>query len=100
MVPTAKKYLDIVRQILLERLSPYDAKIILFGSMARGDYWRASDIDVAVLPGKKIPAGLLSELREEFEESQIPYHIELIHLTIVLKSFADRVLETGLPWSD
>lgn len=100
MAKSIEKYLEMVRQILLQRLSPYNAKIILFGSMARGDHWRASDIDVAVLPGEKLPAGLFSELREEFEESQIPYHIELIDLTMVPKSFAERVLETGLQWRD
>jgi predicted nucleotidyltransferase len=95
-----EKYLNMVRQILLQRLSPYNAKLLLFGSMARGDFWRASDIDVAVLPDKKLPVGLLSELREQLEDSNIPYRVELVDLSTVSKNFAKRVMETGISRSD
>jgi predicted nucleotidyltransferase len=95
-----ENYLNMVRQILLQRLSPYNAKLLLFGSMARGDFWRASDIDVAVLPDKKLPVGLLSELREQLEDSNIPYRVELVDLSTVSKNFAKRVMETGISRSD
>jgi len=38
----------------LEEFLPLKAKIILFGSVARGDYRCDSDIDIAIISKRKI----------------------------------------------
>jgi len=43
-----QKYLEALRRILLNRLGAYETRIFLLGSMARGDFRRTSDIDIAV----------------------------------------------------
>lgn len=93
------KHMEAVRSILSDRLDAYEAKIFLFGSMARGDFRHTSDIDVAVLPKKELPAALLSELREELDESCIPYKVELIDLSKVPRRFSRHVLRTGILWN-
>ncbi len=40
------------------------ARVFLFGSWARGDARRYSDIDVAILPAEPLPAGFLLDLQE------------------------------------
>jgi predicted nucleotidyltransferase len=97
--PGQLKYLDTVRSILMNRLAEYKTEIFLFGSVARGDFRRTSDIDIAVLPQKELPPGLLSELREELDESLIPYRVELIDLSKAPLRFSRRVRKTGIPWN-
>lgn len=60
--------LDEVRSIVLRGLRGTPARVYLFGSRARGEAARMSDINVAVLPLQPLPPGLLSLIREELAE--------------------------------
>lgn len=100
MIQHTSPHLKTVRRILLKRLQGYDARIYLFGSMARGEFRRASDIDVAVLPTGSLPEGILSEIREELENSGVPYRVELIDLAKASPGFASHVQRVGIPWND
>jgi predicted nucleotidyltransferase len=81
-------------------LQRYDVKIYLFGSMARGEIWKASDIDVAVLPAGSLPDGVLSEIREEIENRRVPYRVELIDLAKASPGFSSHVQRAGILWND
>ncbi|MGC1952741.1 MAG: nucleotidyltransferase domain-containing protein [Gammaproteobacteria bacterium] len=59
--------------MVLSTLRDYRADIFLFGSRATGGAGRYSDIDVGILPRESLPVGLLAELGEALEESQIIY---------------------------
>ncbi|RPJ10403.1 MAG: nucleotidyltransferase domain-containing protein [Deltaproteobacteria bacterium] len=100
MVQRTSHYLQAVRHILLNRLQRYDVKIYFFGSMARGEIRKASDIDVAVLPAGSLPDGVLSEIREELENSRVPYRVELIDLAKASPGFASHVQRAGILWND
>jgi len=100
MVQRTSQYLQSVRRILLKRLQRYNARIYLFGSMTRGEFRRTSDIDVAVLPTGSLPDGVLSEIREELENSRVPYRVELIDLAKASPRFAAHVQRVGIPWND
>ena len=100
MVQRTSRYLKAVRHILLNRLQRYEVKIYLFGSMAKGEVWRSSDIDVAVLPNGHLPEGVLSGIREELENSKVPYRVELIDLSKTSPGFVDHVQRSGILWND
>ena len=95
---TSKIYLEQVREIIINRLKGYEIELFLFGSQTRGESSQPSDIDVGVLPKQPLPQNLLSEIREELEESNIPYPVELIYLSKVSHKFARNVKEEGIPW--
>jgi predicted nucleotidyltransferase len=99
MVQKTSKHLKAVRHLLLSRLHGYNVKIYLFGSMARGEACRASDIDVAVLPAGNLPDGILSEIRDELENSRNPYRVELVDLAKVSPGFSAYVQRTGILWN-
>lgn len=88
-----------VRQIVLATLGPYPVRVFLFGSHATGRAAGASDIDVAVLPEGELPAGLISRIREELEESSVPYRVDLVDLSKTDKIFRRRVLKEGIEWN-
>jgi uncharacterized protein len=86
------QHLEMVRRILLKRLQKYNARIYLFGSMARGEVRRTSDIDIAVLPVGNLPDGVFGQIREDLENSRVPYRVELIetlprHLPVFPRMF-------------
>ena len=58
--------------------------VFLFGSRSIGNASPISDIDVAIYPKKSLHSGPLSSIREELEESGIPYSVDLVDLTQLL----------------
>ena len=95
----AVEALEEVRRIVTERLKGFEATVVLFGSRASGTARVASDIDVAILPRRPLPAGALGRIREALEESHVPYRVDVVDLSTVDSAFRDRVLETGVIWA-
>ena len=87
------------RQIILRGLTNYRAEVYLYGSAARGQGRRTSDIDVAVWPLEPLPRGTLAAIRQEVEESNIPYPVELVNLQDADEVFRKRVLQEGVLWN-
>ena len=84
---------------MLKRLKGYPVEVYLFGSQATGQAGDISDIDVAVSPLKKLPVGLLSRIRQEFEESNVPYQVDLVDLSRMGNEWLERVRAEGVRWS-
>ncbi len=91
--------LELARQIVLQGLAGYPAKVFLFGSHATGRAKRASDIDIAILPENDLPDTVFADIRERLEESQIIYLVDLLNLLIAGETLRARVLAEGVPWN-
>jgi predicted nucleotidyltransferase len=89
-----------VRRIVLRGLAGRRAHVYLFGSWARGDASRVSDIDVAILPAESLPPDLLPEIEEALDASLSLYPVDLVDLTAASDAFRARVLAEGLLWTD
>ena len=108
MMPYPDWDLAETRRIILEHLSDYlshnlsvgSVRVYLFGSHAKKTAHRTSDIDVAILPESPLPAGLLSDVREALEQSNILYHVDLVDLFNADAVFRQKVLDEGVLWSD
>jgi len=93
-------YLKQIRELILNSLKGQKFQIFLFGSQVSGRAGRASDIDIAILPITVFPRGVLSQIREELEESNIPYSVDLVDLSRSNPGFVQRVREEGVAWND
>jgi uncharacterized protein len=91
--------LEEVRRIVLRALEGRAARVFLFGSWARGEASRISDIDVAILPAGPLPVGLLAEIAEDLENSASLYPVDLVDLSETSETFRTRVLAEGVPWT-
>ena len=89
-----------VRKIVLQGLKRYHVEVYLFGSCATGQAGTISDIDVAVNPIKPLPLGLLSRIRQELEESNVPYHVDLVDLSRLGGEWLERIRAEGVQWRD
>ncbi len=91
--------LETARVIVRRVLRGTDAKAILFGSRATGDARRWSDIDLAIELAENTPPGVLSELREAFEESNILLNVDVIDLNDASPTLREAVARQGIPWT-
>lgn len=89
-----------IRKIVLGRLSPQDARVYLFGSHATGKARLHSDIDIAILPLRRLPPGLLTEIREQLEESDVVRNVDVIDLSETDAAFRRRVQKEGVLWKE
>ncbi|MBM4259518.1 MAG: nucleotidyltransferase domain-containing protein [Deltaproteobacteria bacterium] len=96
---TAKALAE-VRRIVLAAVGDKKVRVYLFGSWARGEATRISDIDVALDPQTTLPRGTLAQLRERLEESHVPYRVDVVDLTHTSPEFRQRVIAEGVLWSD
>lgn len=98
MNSVAERNLERVKAIVLDRLSGHDAAVYLFGSRARGTPRAVSDIDVAIDAEAPLPRILLARLREDLEESTVPYRVDVVDLAECDAGFRERVRREGVRW--
>ncbi len=81
------KTVNEVRKILFQFLDPEKDKAFIFGSWAIGNARPFSDIDIGIQSNRRIPSGMLSDLEEAFEESNVPYTVEVVDFSTVSEKF-------------
>jgi predicted nucleotidyltransferase len=74
------------------------ATLKLFGSRARGDARRTSDIDIALVSAKPIPAAELATLREALEDSSVPFRVDLLDYARAPASLRAAIDREGITW--
>ncbi len=89
-----------VKEIVLKSVERAPARVYLFGSWARGDERATSDIDIAVEPIGVISPFLLQNLREELEESHIPYSVDVVDTREAHSKLIDNITREGILWKD
>lgn len=95
-----EQILEKVRNIVLSTLDSMSVKVYLFGSWARQEEKKTSDIDVGVWYDSPLPIGVLTQLRSLLEQSTIPYRIELTDLTKADPFIVEKVWKEGILWKD
>ena len=73
--------------MILETLKDENVTIVLFGSRAREDFNRVSDIDIGTLPGKNFDRRKLILLKDKIEDLNIPYTVDIVNLSSVSEDF-------------
>lgn len=89
-------HLAIVWQVLREH-APADAQFWVFGSRAKWTTKDFSDLDLAIDASRPLTKRELSTLQDAFEESDLPYKVDLVDLQTVSESFKAIIDEHKLP---
>ena len=85
-------HLRIVRGILREHLLVGD-KVWVFGSRANWTTRDSSDLDIALEGENKLSHKLLGALKDAFEDSTLPYTVDVVDLNAVSHAFKQLVKE-------
>lgn len=78
--------LALVKKILAEYLPPR-VEVAVFGSRAAGKPKRFSDLDLVLEGPEPLPLALLAQLAEAFDESLLPWKVDLIDRKTVNDAF-------------
>ena len=89
-------HLEIVQDILSEHL-PMEAKVWVFGSRANWTTKDSSDLDLAVEGAGRIDHKAMVRLEIAFEESALPYTVDVVDLNAVSKEFKEIVEGQKVP---
>jgi len=93
------KYLNQMRDLVLEATSHLDCTVFLFGSRARGGHRRNSDIDIGFSGlSESVFTKTRDRLLSELDESVIPHHVDLVNMDTAPSSFRDIVMKEITVW--
>ena len=86
------RHLDFVLSVLKRNISDVDAKFYVFGSRAKGTNKKYSDIDIAMdLNGKKLDTSILGKILIEFQDSTLPYEVDVVDLNSIDEDFRNLI---------
>jgi len=90
----------IVSDILYEHIP--DRKVLVFGSRAKWTAKNASDLDLCIMGDKKLPARTMTKLAEAFDESALPFKVDLVEWAGLEKNFQEIIKRDGkeLGWPE
>ena len=95
-----KEYLSIIKEAVVTSLKDDKVKIVLFGSRARGDNQRCSDVDIGIIPVGKFNKDRITLLKEKVEDLNIPYKVEIVNLSEVSEEFKTEAMRNAVVWKD
>lgn len=88
---------------VIGKLKQIGCKIFVFGSRARGDYKDFSDVDLLVEgfnPEDKEFRALLSVIREDLEDGNFPYMVDLVLDQNLARSYKKQIENEKIEWVD
>jgi len=92
------KYIERIKALVLQELHGEDASVFLFGSWARGEQRRSSDVDVAVEYHGLSNRQKIAHLREALEESTIPYRVDVVDVQDTSAALVKEIRKDGIVW--
>ena len=90
--------IEMIKKILFKYLDFKKDKAFIFGSRATGNTRKFSDIDIGVRSEREIDTLLLSDIEEAFEESNIPYTVDVVDFSQVRDKFKQFALKNIKLW--
>ena len=74
-----------------------DVEVLLFGSRATGAAREFSDIDLCLKSTRPISLAELSAWKEKFQNSNIPYKVDLVSYEDLSEDFRQLISKTAIP---
>jgi len=98
MIDIQLDHLKTVREILARRL-PGDVKAWVFGSRVGRTEKKYSDLDLALesADGEKLPFETLSALQTDFEDSDLPWKVDVLDINAIDPGFRKIVERDRVP---
>jgi len=83
-------------KIILEKLEKYvpDCEVRAFGSRYKWTAKKYSDIDIAIVGKEKLDWKLIFDIKEEFQESELPFRVDVLDWNAITLEF-QKIIEAG-----
>lgn len=76
------------------------AKIYLFGSYARGDYTRSSDVDIAIDNNAPISIVERAQISNMIEALNLIQRVEIVDFQSIPSTLQNKIIKEGIVWKD
>jgi len=90
MIKVTPAQLRLIAGILAAKVPGVEARA--FGSRVDGNPKDYSDIDLALVGSAKLEAAVIGALKEAFEESDLPFHVDVLDWNTISKEFQKVIL--------
>jgi predicted nucleotidyltransferase len=78
--------------VVLDILKDIDGDIYVFGSRAKGTAAKYSDLDLTIdCKGARMPSRVLAKLEMAFEDSPLPYKVDIVDLNGISPNFRTAI---------
>jgi len=91
------KTVEEIKKIVFTYLDPKTDKAFIYGSRATGGDRKFSDVDIGIVSKRRLDTITLSDIEEAFEESDIPYTVDVVDFSKVTNRFRNLALQKILP---
>jgi predicted nucleotidyltransferase len=92
MIDLTKTQLAAVLNILMEYAPECEARV--FGSRYKGTAAKYSDLDLALVGKTKLEFSLLAKVSDAFEESDLPFRVDLLDWNAITPEF-QKIVASG-----
>jgi uncharacterized protein len=89
MMDLLPHHLEIVKEILDKHVSEHEVRA--FGSRVTGTVKEASDLDLVIMTQKPLEPKSLSNLKEAFSESDLPFKVDVVDWAATGKGFREII---------
>lgn len=89
MIDVSKNHLLTIKSIL-QKHAP-GAEVRAFGSRVAGTAKRYSDLDLVIVGKNEVAASVLEKIKEDFQESDVPFRIDILDWHKISKEFRDII---------
>lgn len=81
-----------LKEIIFRFVNPLEYKVFIFGSRSTGRAKKYSDFDIGIIGKKSVPWRILSLIEEAFEESDLPYKVDIVDFFLASQGFREVAL--------
>ncbi len=87
---------SILNELVIAPLKKYNCTVYIFGSRALGKNHPYSDVDLLfrLAAETSLPAGYLSNIKENIEESRFPFLVDLVNEAELTDSYKESVFSS------
>lgn len=97
LIQLEKEHLTIIQTILRRHL-PANHRVWVFGSRVKGSARPYSDIDLVVNNnGKNVGIEIISDLQADFEESDLPFPVDIVDWNSINEDFQNLIKNEKIP---
>ncbi|MBI4558038.1 MAG: nucleotidyltransferase domain-containing protein [Candidatus Hydrogenedentes bacterium] len=89
MISLPPEHLATITAILAEHVP--EAEVRAFGSRIGGTARQYSDLDLAIVGEKKVELRVMARLRDAFQESKLPFRVDLLDWRRISPEFRARI---------
>jgi predicted nucleotidyltransferase len=93
MIDATEKQVQIILTILKQFVP--DCEVRVFGSRYNGNVKEYSDLDLTIVGKEKLDWKILADIKEAFEESDLPFRVDLLDWNAISLEFRKVIVERG-----